>query len=96
VAILFGSGGRVLKGGKQIATVTSWRIDQGGGSETDWSGGLTATWDARPELGAANVELTGNGKTFTGSVTVTDLPFRLPADKVAEIGFQGDSALGSN
>lgn len=93
MAILFGFGGRVLKNGKAIATVTSWRIDQGGGSATDWSGGLTATWDVRPELGAVNLELTGNSGAFSGAATITDLPFRLPADRVAEIGFQGAGEL---
>jgi hypothetical protein len=93
VAILFGSGGRVLKGTKQVATVETWSIDQGGGSATDWSGGLTATWDVRPELGGAAIELTDGSGTWTGQVTITDLPFRLPADRKAEIGFQGNGAL---
>lgn len=93
MAILFGSGGKVFKGSKQIAIVDTWRINQGGGSATDWSGGLTATWDVRPELGDAMIELTEGNGIWTGRVTITDLPFRLPSDRKAEIGFQGNSSL---
>lgn len=93
MAILFGSGGKVFKGSKQIAIVDTWRIDQRGGSATDWSGGLTATWDVRPELGDAMIELTEGNGNWTGRATITDLPFRLPADRRAEIGFQGNGPL---
>lgn len=91
--IHFGAGGRVFRGTTPIARVETWRIDQGGGSESDWGGGLTAVWDARPELGTVTLELADGPRTWRGAATITDLPFRLPPDRKAEIGFQGSGPL---
>ena len=94
MAIMFGNGGTIQRGGKQIAQVLTWSIEQAGGSPTDWSGSLTATWEGRPELGAATLRLRANdGSNWTGEVTITDVPFRVPSDRQVEIGFQGDGAL---
>lgn len=94
MAILYGNGGTVFRGTKQVARVSTWSIDQSGASPTDWSGGLTAVWEARPELGSATLELRDiDGRIWAGKVTITDVPFRIPPDRAAEIGFQGDGAL---
>lgn len=94
MAIIFGSGGTIHRGGKQVAQVLTWSIEQQGGSPTDWSGSLTATWDGRPELGNVTLRLRDNdGNSWTGDVTITDVPFRVPPDRKVEIGFQGNGSL---
>lgn len=94
MAIRYGNGGSVHRGGKQVARVLTWSIEQAGGSPTDWSGSLTATWDGRPELGSARLRLFDNdGNGWTGDVTITDVPFRVTPDRAVEIGFQGDGEL---
>jgi hypothetical protein len=95
VAILYGSGGSIRVGTKQVGEVLTWSIEQSGGSEIDWSGSLTASWNGRPELGRATLDLRDNGgANWTGDVTITDVPFRVSADRKAEIGFQGAGPLG--
>jgi hypothetical protein len=92
--MLFGNSGKVYRGAKQIAQVITWSIDHSGASPTDWSGGLTATFGGRPELGDASLELQDNGgRTWVGQATITDVPFRVPRGQAVEIGFQGAGAL---
>jgi hypothetical protein len=94
MAIMFGSAGTIVRGGKQVAQVLTWSIEQTGSSPADWSGSLTATWDGRPELGSATVRLRDNdGNAWTGDLTITDVPFRVPPDRRVEIGFQGNGSL---
>src|SRR5688572_21677814 len=94
MAILYGTGGTVRAGTKQVGDVRTWSIEKAGGSETDWSGSLTAVWSGRPELGSATLSLRDtSGNEWTGDVTITDVPFRVPADRSVEIGFQGNGPL---
>ena len=94
MTIFYGNSGAVQQSAKQVAQVLTWSIEQSGASPTDWSGSLTATWDGRPVLGNATLELQStDGNYWTGDVTITDVPFRVPTNRMVEIRFQGNGPL---